>query len=104
MLDRIINGIEIRFNQETINMIKCVARLIKQEVSNDDVINLSEIFGVDFCCYCARNFILCEIFVQCFRYFFCSFSSVHTDNILWSQSKYKILRYLYRFKSRMLRL
>lgn len=48
MLDRMISDIEIRFNQETINMIKCVARLIKQEVTNDDLINLSNIFGVDF--------------------------------------------------------
>lgn len=48
MLDRMISDIEIKFNQETINMIKCVARLIKQEVTNDDLINLSNIFGVDF--------------------------------------------------------
>ena len=48
MLDRMISDIEIRFNQETINMIKCIARLIKQDVTNDDLINLSNIFGVDF--------------------------------------------------------
>lgn len=48
MSDRMISDIEIRFNQETINMIKCVVRLIKQEVTNDDLINLSNIFGVDF--------------------------------------------------------
>lgn len=48
MLDRMISDIEIRFNQETINMIKCVAHLIKQEVTNNDLINMSNIFGVDF--------------------------------------------------------
>jgi len=33
-----INSIGVGFKQETINMIKCIAHLIKQETGNDDVI------------------------------------------------------------------
>lgn len=45
MLMRMINGIKVRFNQETINIIKCIAHLIKLETDNYDVTKLSKIFG-----------------------------------------------------------
>lgn len=47
MLVRMINGIKVRFNQETINIIKCIAHLIKLETDNDDVTKLSKIFGLN---------------------------------------------------------
>jgi len=47
MLDKLINSIEVRFKQKTINIIKCIVHLIKEEIDNDDVINLSKIFELN---------------------------------------------------------
>lgn len=38
MLDKMINGIEMRFNQETIKIIKSIGHLEKLEIDNEDIL------------------------------------------------------------------
>lgn len=44
MLDKMINGIDTRFNQETLIMIFSIGHLTELETSQDDVVNLCNIF------------------------------------------------------------
>jgi len=46
-LDQMINGISIRFNQETINMIKSIANLTILQTNYDNVCTLASSFNLD---------------------------------------------------------
>lgn len=44
LLDKMINGIEARFNQETLIMINSIGHLVELKTNQDDVMNLCKIF------------------------------------------------------------
>lgn len=46
-LDQLITGLDLRFNQETLEMMKSMAHLLKLETDSEDVVLLSSIFDLD---------------------------------------------------------
>jgi len=46
LLDKMINGIEVRFNQETLTIIKSIGHLVELETNHDDVVNLCKTFDL----------------------------------------------------------
>lgn len=47
MLDKMINDIEKRFNQKSVNMIKSIFHLVILEVDNGNNLNLIHVFGLN---------------------------------------------------------
>jgi len=46
LLDKMINGIEVRFNQETLTLINSIGHLVELETNHDDMANLYKTFDL----------------------------------------------------------
>lgn len=47
VLDDLVNGLNNRFNQETLKLILAVTNILKLEPSQEDLLYLNNVFGVD---------------------------------------------------------
>lgn len=47
VLDDLLNGLNDRFNQETLKLILAVTNLLTLEPSQDDLLYLNNVFGID---------------------------------------------------------
>jgi hypothetical protein len=47
VLDDLLNGLNDRFNQETLKLILAVTNILKLELSQEDLLYLNNVFGID---------------------------------------------------------